>query len=69
MITIDAETFISVPPIHRAIDQASALKIELYRMRRDLRSGTAIDGGRSDWMDRVVDQLAISLIQCRDECV
>jgi hypothetical protein len=53
--------------IHRAIDQATVLKVELHRLRERLRGGEAIDEDALDHLDDVVDQLSENLIETRDQ--
>ncbi len=53
--------------LHRAIDQATILKIEVQQLRNLLRSGATIDPHRLLTMDHAVDVLAAALIACRDQ--
>jgi hypothetical protein len=53
--------------IHRAIDQATSLKIELQRLRLQVRAGATVDEERLQAMEQIVDQLAVALIECRDQ--
>jgi hypothetical protein len=52
--------------IHRAIDQATVLKVELQRLRQHVREGAVVGEDRLAWVEGIVDQLSVVLIECRD---
>jgi len=62
----EQERTITTRPIHHAIDDATALKLELRRMRQGLQARIAVDEDRLDQLEALIDMLAVHLLECRD---
>jgi hypothetical protein len=68
MTTAPAHKTVFAPTdLHRAIDQATILKVELQQLQTLVRTGGAIDLERLRAMEQAINRLTVALIACRDQ--
>ena len=54
-------------PLHRALDQVTALKVQIQQLRRHHLAGDAVAPDHLQAIEGIVDALAATLLACRGQ--